>query len=233
MEETNSKSFQSSDNVNELFTALAKAQGAMGAAKKDANNPFFKSKYADLHSCWEAIRKPFADNALSIMQLPSKGNTVILTTVLGHASGQWMSNVVELRPVKTDPQGIGSAMTYARRYGLMAIAGIAPEEDDGNGASQPGNKQYDSKQQQPDMSPEQLVIAKGKKVVTGPQLKRLKTIASGASWDNETVSFAIDKMFNKNSSKKLNMKEYDELVEMIQNNTPEDVRAMLQNEVAK
>ena len=127
---------EKSDNINELAAALAKAQGAMKGAKKDSNNPFFQSKYADLSSCWDAIREPFSVNGLSIIQLTEQSaDMVIVETVLTHSSGQWVSSKIAMKPVKNDPQGIGSCLTYARRYGLSATTGIAPEDDDGNSAS--------------------------------------------------------------------------------------------------
>ena len=127
-----------SENLNELATALSKAQGVIQGAKKDSANPFFKSKYADLASVVEAIRIPFAENGLSYIQSiePSERNEVRVETTLLHASGQWFSCGVLAVPVaKADAQGFGSALTYARRYSLSAAAGIAPEDDDGNAAS--------------------------------------------------------------------------------------------------
>ena len=125
-----------SESIKELATALSKAQGAMEGAKKDSANPFFRSKYADLASAWESCRKPLSDNGLSVIQttdiLPE--GLRLITTLL-HTSGEWVSGILPVKPVKDDPQGMGSAMTYARRYGLMAIVGIAPEDDDGNAAS--------------------------------------------------------------------------------------------------
>lgn len=127
---------EKSEAINELAAALAKAQGAMKGAKKDSDNPYFKSKYADLSACWEAIREPFAVNGLSIVQLVEPNTeSVTVETVLAHSSGQWMSSKITMKPVKNDPQGIGSCLTYARRYGLCAITGVAPEDDDGNTAS--------------------------------------------------------------------------------------------------
>lgn len=124
--------------IAELTKALSKAQGAMGFAKKDANNPFYSSKYADLASVWDACREPLSANGLAVIQIsvkPSEPNRVAVDTILSHSSGEWISGVLELTPVKADPQSVGSAITYARRYGLQAIVGIAPEDDDGNAAS--------------------------------------------------------------------------------------------------
>lgn len=128
--------FEMSASIAALSAALAKAQGDMRAAAKDTANPFFKSKYADLASCWEACREALAKNGLSVMQSPSaEGQTVTVTTVLSHASGEWMRGTLTVTAAKGDPQAIGSAITYARRYSLAAFVGIAPEDDDGNAAS--------------------------------------------------------------------------------------------------
>jgi len=184
-----------SNDLGKLFEALAKAQGEMQTAKKDQANPFFKSNYADLSSCWEAIRAPFSKYGLSIIQVPligesfsSKatykdkqgntktydvnGKTVIIKTVLGHLSGQFMSSVVEVQPTKTDPQGFGSAMTYARRYGLMAIAGIAPDDDDGNAASntKPRQQSKPAPNKPPTRPPANLNNQKAKTYAPGPEM---------------------------------------------------------------
>ena len=127
-----------SENINELATALAKAQGAMRFAAKDANNPFFKSKYADLSSVVEAIRDALATNGLSYMQhlQQSEKHEVCVETVILHASGQWIGCGVVAIPVnKNDAQGYGSALTYARRYSLSAAVGVVADDDDGNAAA--------------------------------------------------------------------------------------------------
>ena len=122
---------QKSESIAELAGALAKAQGEMAAAKKDSANPFYHSRYADLAQIVEAIRKPLSDNGLAISQLVQPdAEAAVIETILMHQSGEWLSSTIHLRPVKTDPQGIGSAITYARRYALGAIVGLATEEDD-------------------------------------------------------------------------------------------------------
>ncbi len=137
-----------SKEINELAGALAKAQGEIGGAKKGAENPFFKSKYADLASVWDAIRSPFSKNGLSVVQRPY-GKTGI-ETLLFHSSGQWMSGgKLEIAPGKQDAHGIGSAITYARRYTLMAVAGVAPEDDDGNAAVGKSDKKEKVKVEKP------------------------------------------------------------------------------------
>lgn len=127
---------QRSDSIINLAKALCQTQATVEAVKKDANNPFFKSKYADLASIWHAIREALTTNGLSVLQEPStEGNKVRITTTLIHTSGEYVRSTLEVMAIKTDPQGIGSAITYARRYALGSIVGIAPEEDDGHAAS--------------------------------------------------------------------------------------------------
>jgi hypothetical protein len=124
-----------SPQINELAAALAKAQAAIKGAVKDSANPFFKSKYADLASVWDACRKPLTDNGLSVAQFPKlQDGLVVLTTMLMHASGQFLSDDLNAEPKDTSPQGIGSTITYLRRYALAAVAGVAPEDDDGEAA---------------------------------------------------------------------------------------------------
>jgi len=126
---------KSSESINELATALCKAQGEMGGAVKDSANPFFKSSYADLTSVIKAIKQPFADNGLSYTQFPvSSENGVGVSTRLMHISGQWLEMDYTLPTVKKDPQAAGSAITYARRYALQSIAGIPTADDDAESA---------------------------------------------------------------------------------------------------
>lgn len=120
---------------DKLFTALAKAQTELENAEQDSENTHFRNKYASLGSVMTAIRGPLSKNSLAILQLPryettDKGVLVGLETILGHSSGQSISNYFALYPPKQDPQGIGSALTYLRRYAAMAIVGIAGAADD-------------------------------------------------------------------------------------------------------
>lgn len=125
-----------SESIKELAAALSKAQGVMAPAAKDTNNPFFKTRYADLASIWEAARKPLADNGLAVCQTTSMTDgEVHLITTLMHTSGEWITGELSLPPTKRDPQGYGSAITYMRRYALAAIVGVSPEDDDGNDGS--------------------------------------------------------------------------------------------------
>jgi hypothetical protein len=125
-----------SENIGQLAAALAKAQGQMKFAAKDANNPFFKSKYADLASVIEAIKVPLSANGIAFVQATDfEDSAVIVETILLHESGEWISGKLRMQPTKNDPQGVGSAVTYAKRYGLQAIAGVPSDDDDGNAAT--------------------------------------------------------------------------------------------------
>ncbi len=129
--------YKTSDSTAILFAAVSAAQSQFAGAKKDAVNPAFRSKYADLASVWDAVREHLTENKLAIIQIPTaEQNVVTVTTILTHASGEWISGELAMTSEKFTPQGIGSCITYARRYALSAFLGIAPEDDDGNEASQ-------------------------------------------------------------------------------------------------
>lgn len=138
-----------SEVITELAAALSRFQSQVDGAKKSAENPFYKSRYADLSEIWNTIRVPLTSNGLSVVQGggedPGDGETVHLETVLMHESGQWISETMSAKVVQkldkqtgviyVDPQGAGSAITYLRRYGLSSILGIHQEDDDGSAAS--------------------------------------------------------------------------------------------------
>lgn len=125
-----------SPETKQLTEALIEFQKEVGTIKKDAVNPHFKNTYASLSAIIEAIREPLIKNGLTYVQFPSGQNG--LTTRLMHTSGEWMEADFYMTPSKNDPQGSGSLITYARRYALGAILGLATEEDDdGNVASSP------------------------------------------------------------------------------------------------
>jgi hypothetical protein len=123
-----------SPEINELAKALVKAQAAMTSAKKDGSNPHFNSSFATLDSIWQAIRAPLTEHGLCVVQSLLPDHT--LATTLLHESGQWVRSYQKLNPVKNDPQGFGSALTYGRRYSLAAIVGICQADDDGEAGSE-------------------------------------------------------------------------------------------------
>ncbi len=124
-----------SPQINELASALAKAQGEIHAAEKNAENDHFRNSYADLAAVWSACREPLSRNGLSVVQaVLLLGGDYYLITTLMHSSGQWQRGSMPLLLVKKDMQGLGSAVTYARRYSLSAMVGVAQADDDGEGS---------------------------------------------------------------------------------------------------
>jgi hypothetical protein len=122
-----------SESIKHLAIALNKAQAVMSGAKKSAANPFFKSKYANLEEVIACIKEPFESNGLFPITEDDRAG---VETIVMHESGEWISGSFMLKCSKLDPQGMASAITYARRYGIQSIAGIPSEDDDGNAASQ-------------------------------------------------------------------------------------------------
>lgn len=137
-----------SASIGKLAEALSKAQGQITGALKDSSNPFFKSKYADLASCWDACRKQLADNGLAVLQTTKVGEhgLVLLTTIV-HSSGEWMRGELPVKTKDDGPQAQGSGITYARRYALAAIVGLAQIDDDAEAAQgrQADNLKHDPK----------------------------------------------------------------------------------------
>jgi len=125
-----------SENTIEITKALVAFHREIGKISKDAKNPFFKSDYATLSNILEAIKEPLDSNGLTFVQFPDGENG--LTTRLMHESGEWLEATYKMVPAKNDPQGLGSAITYQRRYSLGAVLGLnIDNDDDGNAASAP------------------------------------------------------------------------------------------------
>ena len=120
-----------------IAAAFVKAQRAFGPALKTSTNPHFRSKYADLSNCIEAVIEALNSNGIGLMQRTYESKDgVMVETVFVHESGEVMEcGLLHVPAGKQDPQGYGSALTYARRYSLLAATGLAPEDDDGNSAS--------------------------------------------------------------------------------------------------
>ena len=125
--------------MKNIATAFVKAQKAFGPALKSSTNPHFRSQYADLSACVEAVIDGLNSAGIALMQRTSEDATgVTVETVFIHESGEMLEcGKLHVPAAKQDPQGYGSALTYARRYSLMAACGIAPEDDDGNAATRP------------------------------------------------------------------------------------------------
>lgn len=126
-----------SDNIATLACALLGAQAGMNGAKRDAKNPHFKSSYATLETVIETAKPALQAHGIAFMQAPGQlvDGALEVTTMLVHGeSGQWMRSTLHVPLQKRDPQGVGSAITYACRYSLMAMLGIPPVDDDGENA---------------------------------------------------------------------------------------------------
>ena len=125
--------------MKEIASALVKAQKEFGPALKSSTNPAFRSRYADLSACVEAVIDALNNNDIFMMQPTHEcDNGVIVETIFIHSSGEQISSgKLHVPATKHDAQGYGSALTYARRYSLMTACGIAPEDDDGNSAAKP------------------------------------------------------------------------------------------------
>jgi hypothetical protein len=167
-----------SEKIDALAEALAKAQGEMKNAVKGCDNPFFKSKYADLAECLNVAREPLSKNGLSIFQANEgivESNKLAVTTMIMHSSGQFIKVTSSYPIQKNDAQGFGSTLTYARRYSLAAALGLAQEDDDGNSACAPEPKQV-VKEQKPKAQPQ----ATGDKFVKiTPKGDIVVTVANG------------------------------------------------------
>lgn len=159
---------KTSESIINITKALISAQAEMPKAKKDSDNPYFGSKYADLAEIIDISRPILAKHGLAIIQFPSTniladGKTVVvITSRILHESGEWLEDSLSLMPVKSDPQSMGSCISYARRYSWQSICGIAAEDDDSNaasglsGAKSPAQQNYEQKkaqQQQPPAAP--------------------------------------------------------------------------------
>ncbi len=145
-----------SPEIKEFVAALAKAQGVMKPAVFNRVNPHFKTRYADFTSCMDACRTPLSENGIAIVQycatIEGKFN---LVTMLAHVSGQWMKSEFPIISAKMDSQGIGSAMTYAKRYSLCGMTGIvADEEQDDDGESAIGRGKQEPQRNAPPKQPE-------------------------------------------------------------------------------
>lgn len=135
-----------STEIGSLAVALAAAQAKFDKVVKGTTNTFFKSKYATLADVVDATRKGLAESKIAVVQEVSFAEALCsVTTMLFHESGQWMKGTIAVPVGKLDPQGVGSASTYARRYGLSAFVNVAADDDDdGNAASKPVQNQTTS-----------------------------------------------------------------------------------------
>jgi hypothetical protein len=165
---------KTSEQINEIATALSKAQGIIQNPAKDKDNPFFKTKYADLAEVLSVIRSAFPENGLALIQTPftADNGNIGVTTLVTHSSGQWMSDSIDIPAQgKNMAQESGSVITYLRRYSAAAFAGVAQEDNDGNlGKGKADNT-----------AP--IVNLKDKQVITFDQVEQIKAMIKSTGTD--------------------------------------------------
>ena len=132
---------QQSESVTELAKGLVAMQGKLESVARSSEG--YNYKFADLAACWDSVRKPMTDSGLALVQTTrpaERGENVMITTLM-HTSGEWIRGEMLIAPIKNEPQALGSSLSYARRYGMMAILGISAvgADDDGAAASADGN----------------------------------------------------------------------------------------------
>ena len=172
--------------MQKIASALVKAQKAFGPALKTATNPHFRTKYADLSACVEAVIDSLNENGIALIQRNHLDETgVTVETVFVHESGEMLDcGKLHVPAAKNDPQGYGSALTYARRYSLMAACGIAPEDDDGNAGTEAKRKQDTKPAQTQDNSPK----ARAQRIIEGvTKGDEANAAAAIAGWDEKLL----------------------------------------------
>lgn len=177
-----------SEQINELAKALADFQSEVKDPSKDKENPYFKSKYVALDGVLQTVRPVLAKHGLSVMQLPTSDDTAVtVTTLLMHSSGQFIeSEPFKVLLTKKDAQAAGSALTYARRYSLSSVLGIAWDDDDDGDSIAETN-------------------------VTKELLAEIQELAQAKNIENKNVSNFIRATFNKSSAKLLEMQQLQQL----------------------
>lgn len=207
-----------SDGTDKISKALAVSQAAMKKAVKDSKNPFFKSDFASLEAVLDACLPAFNANEIFISQqteaLPDR---TILHTTLFHSSGQWISSSYPIHPTKNDPQAMGSAISYARRYALEAIVSMGTTSDDDGEVAMDRSKSAAPKPTKPAVEAHAVEVTRTDKP-SPAQLKRLFAIMHSARWTEEELKAAMRLQYDKESTKDLNYKEYDELCKIMVTN---------------
>lgn len=183
---------QKSESIAALAAALAKAQGEMENAGKNSVNPHFKSKYADLAEILNTVRPVLSKHGLAVTQFPAfEAGTAHVETILTHASGEWMSGTCSAPVQKSDPQGVGSALTYLRRYSLAAVCGLAQEDDDANASSKPRGQQQATQKPAPATAPRPAPVQKP--APTHPVMATKQTLADLATYyANDPAEVMLD-----------------------------------------
>ena len=201
--------------MKQIAEALVKAQKGFSPALKQSNNPHFRSKYADLATCVEAVIDALNNNGIALMQMTHEcQDGVTVETVFIHASGELLSaGKLHVPAVKHDAQGYGSALTYARRYSLMAACGIAPEDDDGNAAVKtPPRGGVISAPQQHAPEPKPQEVVKGTAEVVDFAMQIFTTFLPEAKSEKELNTFWKENIATVNQIKSADETKYVELL---------------------
>lgn len=212
---------EKSESIVKLAAALSKFQGEVKNPPNSANNPFFKSKYAPLDVVINTIKPVLAKYGLSYIQMPGgDGEHVTCSTIL-MCEGEWLeSDVLVLKADKITAQGAGSAISYARRYQLTAILGLAGEEDDDGNHATYGNKGFTKTIAKVDVKPPykaQQPKEESNGVLNDKQIQRLYSIAHAAGIDHPTVLTHILAKFNVKSTTDLSKTQYDTMCKGYEN----------------
>ena len=197
-----------SQEINELTGALVKFQGKVNSIAKDSVNPFFKMKYASLTTIWEHIRKPLADAGLSVVQGAEPemvDGHVVMCTTLFHTSGQYVTVYMPVRLVKDDPQGLGSAITYTRRYLLSSVLGLVADEDD-DGESTKAEKAGEKEKAKPVPVSYKAIVEKQKE----------------KGYSDENMAFIITKVLNASKLQDLKPEQKVELLTILEEGKHKD-----------
>lgn len=209
-----------SEQIGDLATALAKAQGEMKPAKKSGHNKHFGADFATLEDVWEAARGPLTKYGLSIVQLPGTedGKSGLRTMIL-HASGQWMSDFFPFPVnVKQDPQGLGAACSYFRRYGVSAAVGIVTEDDDAERAMEQRAPELQKPPPRPQKPPATPPAPEGKAGdATQKQIAAIYALGGKMGWDDDGVHDVVKRRFPEiTSMKQLTNLQASTLIKQIQ-----------------
>ncbi len=200
---------RTSESIKNIAKAMAQFQAEVKNPANTADNPFFKSKYAPLNDVLNLVRPILTKHGLSVLQSPSgDGEHITVTTLITHESGEWIeSDPLTLKAEKANAQGVGSAVTYARRYALSAMLGISSEDDDdGNYASSAKDKQNEQTDAQ---------TSKTEEKATKEQLNKIYVEANRLGLSADIMKELIADRYKKSSSKELTKTEASDLIEFL------------------
>jgi hypothetical protein len=223
---------RTSESIGQLADALAKAQGRIKAATKDAENPHFKSKYADLTAIMAACREPLSANGIAVVQgVSAEAAAVTVTTRLLHSSGEWIESALTAQARDASPQSIGSVTSYCKRYGLSALVGVVADEDDDAETAQGRPKGKAAAAPKPVEVPRvpapaptpAPVAASAERTISEAQIKRFWALARKNSWTDADVKALLAK-HGYASSKAITVSAYDGLIQTLETGALPDDR---------